>query len=156
MINSIKKDFVELYEILEANSSKKVSAIMPELLELMTRKVNSSGHATTFHKIGDETVAVFCYYHKTWEVVSIADYGKKANTATGLNTMCKEGVSTWTRQQRVKKQSESELLTKVANGEVEPIELGALMKQIQEDSKVITPREDGHGFATLEECLSSL
>ena len=61
---------------------------------------------------------VFCYYHKCWEDIATYTYGPKKSTASGLNTMCKEGVSNWTKQQRVAKQERSELLTKLGSGEV--------------------------------------
>lgn len=110
---TIKKAYVEIVELLEANSNKKVSTILPQLMELMTAKVSSK----TFMKDEDGNVThVFCYYHKEWEAVADVPYGAKANTATGLNTMCKAGVSAWSKQQRVAKKAKEELLAKVASG----------------------------------------
>jgi len=142
----VKKQFEELYTLLVDNKNKKVSTVLPQLIELMAKKNNASGKAQTFIKDEDGNVThVYCYYHKKWEDVTVAEYGSKKGTATGLNTMCKEGVSNWTKQQRVKKQAEAELITKVVNGELLPEDLKSVQDQLIEDSKIIVPRADGHG-----------
>lgn len=143
---TIKKDFVELHAILAENSNKKVSTILPQLVELMSRKNNASGQANTFIKDDDgNTIAIYCYYHKKWELLSQCDYGSKQGTATGFNTMCKEGVSKWTKQQRVKKQAEANLLTQVASKELDVEDIPTKQLEIAEEAKLILPREDGHG-----------
>jgi hypothetical protein len=142
----VKKQFEELYTLLVDNKNKKVSTVLPQLIELMAKKNNASGKAQTFIKDEDGNVThVYCYYHKKWEDVTVAEYGSKKGTATGLNTMCKEGVSNWTKQQRAKKQAEAELITKVVNGELLPEDLKSVQDQLIEDSKIIVPRADGHG-----------
>lgn len=147
----VKKQFEELHTLLEANKNKKVSTILPQLIELMQKKNNASGQANTFMKDEDGNVThIFCYYHKKWEEVTECEYGSKKGTATGLNTMCKEGVSNWTKQQRAKKQGEAGLLTKVVSGELMPDELPAEQARLLEESKVIKPREDGHGTDEVE------
>ena len=141
-MENIKKQFVEVYELLEANSSKKVSTILPELIELMSRKTNGGTNGHTYKKDDEGNVThVFCYYHKEWEDVTEVEYGAKKGTATGLNTMCKEGVSNWTKQQRAKKKAEAELLTKVASGELKPEDIAEEQARILEESKVIVPRQ---------------
>ena len=112
--SNVKKAFVELVELLEANENKKVSSIMPQILELVTSKAQTKTFITNDK---GEVVKVFCYYHKVWEDVSEHEYGAKASSASGLNTMCKVGVSNWTKQQRVAKQAKADLLERVANGE---------------------------------------
>lgn len=153
----IKKQFEEIYALLEANKTKKVSTLLPELAELMSKKSAGGTNGSTFHKIDDEVVAVYCYYHKKWELVSQVEYGKKAsNQATGLNTMCKEGVSSWTKQQRMKKLAEQELLTKVSKGDVKPEDIASEQDLILKESKVIVPRSDEHGFDLLADALEAL
>ena len=142
----VKKQFEELYILLADNKNKKVATILPQLIELMQKKNNASGQANTFLKDDEGNVThIFCYYHKKWEDVTVAEYGSKKGTATGLNTMCKEGVSNWTKQQRVKKQSEAGLLTKIISGELMPDELPAEQARLSDEAKVIKPRADEHG-----------
>ena len=142
----VKKQFEELYTILEENKNKKISSVLPQLIEIMSKKNNASGHANTFLKDDyGNVIAIYCYYHKKWEKLSECDYGVKANTATGYNTMCKEGVSNWTKQQRVKKVEESKLLTKVAAGELKVEDIALEQARILEESKIIIPRQDGLG-----------
>ena len=146
----VKKQFEELYTLLVDNKNKKVSTILPQLIELMQKKNNASGKAQTFMKDEDGNVThVYCYYHKKWEDITVAEYGSKKGTATGLNTMCKEGVSNWTKQQRAKKQAEAELITRVVNGELLPEDLKAEQDRLIEDAKIIVPRADGHGDSEL-------
>ncbi len=146
MNTSIKVAFKDLYTILEANKNKKVSTILPELIELMSKQGNSSGLANTFIKDDEGNVThVFCYYHKLWEDVTIAEYGSKKGTSTGLNSMCKEGVSNWTKQQRAKKAGESGLLAKLSSGEITIEDLPAEEARLAEEAKAIKPRADDHG-----------
>lgn len=155
-MTTVKKQFEEIYAILEENKNKKVSTILPTLMELMSKKNNASGTVNTFIKDDEgNVIAIFCYYHKKWELISECEYGNKRGTTTGLNTMCKEGISKWTKQQRVKKSAEAELLTKVSSGELAVEDIGAVQAEIIETSKEILPREDGHGFDSVEEAINN-
>lgn len=154
-MTTVKKQFEEIYTVLEENKNKKVSTILPQLIELMSKKNNASGQANTFIKDDEgNVVAIYCYYHKKWELISECEYGSKKGTATGYNTMCKEGVSKWTKAQRVKKTAEAELLTKVSSGELTVEDIAVEQARILETSKEIIEREDGHGFDSAEEALN--
>lgn len=147
-MSNVKKVFVEIAQLLNDNSNKKVSTILPQLMELMTSK-NGGGSdiGKTFIKNDqDEVVAIFCYYHKKWELISECEYGSKKGTSTNLNTMCKEGVSHWTKQQRVAKKGKEDLLNQVMNGEVAQDDIASAMEELELSSKSIIAREDGHGY----------
>ena len=151
---NVKKQYEELAVFLEANKAKKVNTIMPQLIEMMQRKNNASGQSSTFVKDEDgNVIAIYCYYHKMWELVSKAEYGSKKGTATGLNTMCKQGVSMWTKQQRNKKAEEALILTAVASGELAVADITAKQEEIADRSKVIEPRADGHGYESADEAM---
>lgn len=154
-MTTVKKHFEELFALLEENQNKKVSTLMPQLIELMSKKSHGGGNGSTFVKDDEgNVIAIYCYYHKKWELVSHAEYGAKAsNQATGLNTMCKEGVSQWTKAQRVKKLKEQELLTKVASGEILPEDIAVEQARIAEEAKEIIPRADGHGEDLISDLL---
>lgn len=149
---AIKKQFEEIYALLEANKNKQIKTVMADLLVLMQSKSSGSDLNRTFIKDDEGNVThVYCYYHKKWESVKVAEYGVKANTATGLNTMCKEGVSSWTKQQRAFKKAQADLLQAVASQELSPEELPALMEQLEVERKTIEVRNDEHGFDTAED-----
>lgn len=149
---AIKKQFEEIHALLEANKNKQVKTIMADLLALMQSKSSGSDLNRTFIKDDEGNVTyVYCYYHKKWESVKIAEYGVKANTATGLNTMCKEGVSSWTKQQRAFKKAQAELLKQVAEQALSPEELPALMEELEANRKVIEVRDDEHGYVTADD-----
>tara|TARA_R110001632_G_scaffold178976_4_gene298791 strand:+ start:1284 stop:1772 length:489 start_codon:yes stop_codon:yes gene_type:complete len=127
-MTTIKKDYQAIIAFLEANKNKHVKTILEELKGMCTKKTNDK----TFELDEDGNVLrVFCYYHKCWEDVDTYTYGPKKNTASGLNTMCKEGVSQWTKQQRVAKQSKELLLTKLGTGELEIDDLAAEQELIE-------------------------
>lgn len=151
-MTNVKKAYVELIAILEANSNEKVSAILPQILELCQSK--GSGVTNTVLKNDtDEVYAVFCYYHKKWELIDECEYGAKKSTASGLNTMCKEGVSNWTKQQRIAKQAKVELLDSITNGELLVEDLSEAQEAIEEARTVVVPRLDSLGFETEAECF---
>ena len=154
-MSSIKKAFVEIVEVLQANANELVGDILPQIVALASAKTGGGGgKATTFHKNEDGViVAIRCYYHGLWMSPEVVDFGKKASSATGLNSMCKDGVSKWTKQERTAKAASSQLLTDVANGDVEATDLTAVMADIEAERELRVAREDAYGFDTLEACL---
>lgn len=128
---TIKKAYIELHALLTANEDKKVKSILPEAIELMSAK-GAGGAASSVHKDADgNVVAVLDYYFKKWLPVSLVEFGKKANSASGLNTMCKLGTSLWTKQQREFKNGKEALLVDVQNGEVQPTEIQAKLDELE-------------------------
>lgn len=116
MTTHIKKDFVELVAFLETNKNKKVETILEQLKELCSSK---NVMASTLRRDEEGNVThVYCYYHKEWEDVSVIPYGNKYNTASGLNTMCKQGVNQWTKQQRVYKSTIAQIGSDLMEGKI--------------------------------------
>lgn len=151
-MTNIKKAYVELVELLQANSNKKVGSILDEVMQLCAAKSGGgSGMSTVLKDEEGNTIAVFCYYHKKWEFVAGVEYGVKTSTSSGLNTMCKEGVSQWTKQQRLAKQAENALLDQLAAGTLAVDELESARAAISEEKQQVVARADEHGFDTLEE-----
>ncbi len=135
-MDNIKSQYQAIYELLEANKNKKVSSILPELQELMTSKQKSKN----FKLDEDGNVThIFCYYHKEWEEVSTHPYGKKANTATGLTSMCKQGISQWNKQQKAKKAAESALLAALSEGTLDVKDLPKAQEDIALAAQEIIP-----------------
>lgn len=139
-MTTIKSQFVTLHNLIKDNEGKKLTPkLIAQFEELMTSKVM----AKTFKKDADGIVThIYCYYHKEWEEVASVPYGNKASTAHGFNTMCKEGVSNWTKQQRAMKQAKAKLLDEVSNGEVEASDLPSLLEEIELQAKTIVARSD--------------
>lgn len=139
---AIKKAYSELVELLEANKGKKVSSIMDQVLELATTKQSSKNFITDDN---GKVTHIFCYYHKKWEAIDEVEFGTKKHSASGYNSMCKEGVNQWSKQNREAKKAEAELLDKVASGELAPDDIQAERERIAEERTKIIPREDGKG-----------
>lgn len=133
---SIKKQYEEIVALLEANKNKKVSTVLPQILELCSAKQQSK----TF-KLNEEgqVTHVFCYYHKQWEDVSECEYGTKKSSASGLNSMCKVGYNQWSKQQRDYKKAKEQLLEDVASGAVPGDEVQARLLELEVNKSAIVP-----------------
>jgi hypothetical protein len=156
-MSNIKKAYVEIVELLEANEDKKVKSIIDQVRELASAKTSRASGDSALRDTDGNVVAIQDYYFKRFMPLvgnKAVEFGAKKNSSTGLNTMCKEGVSNWTKQQRVAKQANQDLLTRVANGEVAPENIGAEQAKIEEERKSIAPTE--LGFETKEEVVKYL
>ena len=100
-----------------------------------------------------EVIAIYCYYHKQWELVNDVPYGSKINTATGLNTMCKVGVSKWTKKQRDAKKGKEELLTNVASGDIQVSDILKFQEDIEITRLTMDTEDMPQGYSTEEEVL---
>ena len=138
---STKKSYVELVTFLRANKDKKISEILStdEFVSLIeSKKVQE----VTRYNDKDVLTHIYCYYHKEWESITECEYGNKASTAWGLNTMCKIGVNQWTKQQSVAKDAKTGLLNEVAEGKLLPADIGARITEIDEAKDKIKSRAE--------------
>ena len=142
MTTSIKKDFQAIYDLLKANENKKVATLMPQLLKLVQAKQSQKNFVTD--ELGNVT-HVFCYYHKKWEPIAEVEFGAKKHSASGLNSMCKEGVNQWSKQQREAKQAREDLLMMVSEGKEKAENLQDKLAEIETNRTRIEPRSDEIG-----------
>ena len=142
---TIKKAYVELVELLEANKGKKVSTVLEQVRELCESKTQQS---TVIKDADGNTIAIFCYYHKQWELVSDVEYSKKANTASGYNSMCKVGTSKWTKAQRVAKQANADILVELKSEKIKPADIEGIQADIESTRTTMDVTEKPGGFAT--------
>lgn len=103
--------------ILKENENKKVSSII-EMIEALQESTKSERSTTYIMDSNNEVFAIYCYYHKQWEIVSETEYGNKKSSKTGLNTMCKLGTNNWTKQQKNAKEEKSNLLEQLIEGKL--------------------------------------
>jgi len=167
--DTIKKDyqavmslFAQAIELMKTNKVKK--SVVEEATTLYneatfitaSKKSNGSGSNSTayFDPETRELVAVFCYYHKRWELVSHIEYGKKAGTKTGLNTMCKEGTSAWTKANRKLQKTRDELTQRMIKGELTSDEFKVEYEAIT--SSIEPHSDEDHSYATLQELLDAI
>lgn len=151
-VMTIKKAYAEIVDFLEANADKKVKSILDQVKEMASAKVSREGGSTFIKDASGNVVAILDYYFKKWMPLvgeKAVDFGAKKSTSTGFNTMCKEGVSAWTKQQRLAKVAEQNLLAEVSAGNVQPAEIPAKQAEIEATRKTIVTTE--LGFDTKEE-----
>lgn len=150
---TVKKAFQPIIDLLSLpeNANKKVKELLGEVTELCSAK-GAGGAATTF--VRDENgVVTFVrdYYFGLWFPTSHVDFGPKQGSPSGLNSMCKEGVSNWTKQQREFRTAKESLLTAVAAGEVAVDQIQAKLAELEDArTRVIPYSVEGLGFETLE------
>jgi hypothetical protein len=152
---NIKSEFQALVTFLQENQTKKVATIMPTILEMVTKKRQES----TFYKdASGKTIAARCYYFKVWFKVDEVDWSTKANTASGLNQMCKAGLSAWTKQQRTADLARANLLSEITTGQLVPHDIPTREAEIESArTKVdmtLVPTENY--FQTLADLLASI
>lgn len=152
--SNVKKAFQPIVELMQANPDVKVKTLLPEVLALVSaKKGGGGGKANTFHRDADgAVVAARCYYFNKWFLTSEVEFGAKASSASGLNSMCKLGLSQWTKQQNTAKKAKEQLLTDVASGVVPHSELTERLQQIELERDAIIDLPEGVvGYETLEE-----
>ena len=161
-MSTIKKDFQAIMALFQQSvalvDEHARNDLYNQALSLVSsKKSNGSGSSTTayFDPVTRDLIAVYCYYHKTWELVANIEYGKKSGTKTGLNTMCKEGTSAWTKAYRKSQKDKDALAQKLLRDEVTKDEYAEQYEAIT--NPAIEPHSDEeHSFATLDDLLAYL
>lgn len=148
MTTQTKKAYVGLIEFLEKNAGKKVSSILEEVKAMCAQKNNLKTFLVDENKT---VIAIFCYYHKQWELLSEVDYGAKASSATGYNTMCKIGVSKWTQQNKNVKAVEGRILAMLENEEITADQISETRETLQAEAREIDTTDMPVGYATIED-----
>lgn len=156
-MSNIKKAYQPIVDFLEANQDVKVSKVLAEVRNMASAKTASRVSNSFIRNTAGEVVAIHDYYFKRWMPLvgdKAVEFGSKKGTPTGYNPMCKKGVSNWTRQQKEAKQANSELLNRVASGEVAPGDIIAEQEAIEAARNSIV--ETDLGFATEDEVRAYL
>lgn len=142
---TIKKAYLDIVTYLKDNKYSKVETILPDIIKLCSAKRDKPDGSNYIKNADGEVTHLFCYYHKKWEDVTLAEFGKKNASPIGFYAICKEGISTQAKQQRVAKAANSELLDGVIDGSLNVSDLQKLRADIDTKRKVTVPRKDGHG-----------
>ena len=143
----IKKQFVELVALLENSKDKKVSSILSQVIEMAESKKRDS---TVIYNDDKSVKAIFCFYHKQWELIIETAYGSKASSASKLNTMCKIGVSKWTKQQSDAKKAKGQILDDVASGKIDPSEIKIKLDEVEVTRNLISDDNKPLGYTDEE------
>lgn len=153
-MQTIKNEFKAIVAFLQANQDKKVSSILPDILELASKK---RADVNFYKDASGKTIAMKCYYFKVWFKLDEVEWSTKANTASGYNQMCKAGLSAWTRQQREADKARANLLSEVTTGQLMPQDIPARELEIETKRTTIdmslVPTENY--FQTLDDLLAS-
>lgn len=162
MSTKIKKSFAPIIEMLNAaaEAGKSVQDILADAVSLASAKGRASAGPRELSYLKDDAgtvVAIRDYYFKRWMPLvgdEAVEFGKKSNTATGYNTMCKEGLSAWNAQQAVAKKATAQILADVESGDLEPTDIADRRGEIEEKRNAIIDTE--LGFSTRDEVVEYL
>lgn len=148
----------EIIAYLNDNENKKVSTVKNELINMISEltKRKTGPAQTHIRDANNEVIAIFCYYHKKWEILEHAEYGLKKHSTHGFNTMCKEGVSRWTKQNNKRKQIGNIILEELSSGILNAESIALRKQELEEECNIVIAREDGHGFDSIDQVKTEL
>jgi hypothetical protein len=155
---TIKKAFQPIMSLLAANMSATVEEIYKDVEALTVARVGAGGsNVTTSHRDEEgNIVAVRCSYFQKWFRTDEVEFGKKVGSASGLNPMCKLGVSAWTKQQSEFKKAKEDILAQVISGDVDPEDIAGIIDELEEKRVTIVELPEGiTGYDSLEDLLAA-
>ncbi len=157
----IKKAFVDLHNFLAENKQKKISTVFETLLNMMTAHPGGGGggESIVIRDAEENVVAIFCFYHKRWEMVTDIAYGTKASSKSGLYNMCKEGNSLYTKQNAEAKKASAGILARLQDPEslVTIEDIPVIQAEIEKERTVIVATsKPEHSYATRAEVFQAM
>lgn len=155
---AIKKVFAPVLAILESNLSASVADVIEQVRAVTSAKTGGGGGAATnFHRAEDGTVvAIKCYAFKKWMDPRLVPFGAKANSPTGLNTMCKAGLAAWNAAQSAYSKGKDAVFAELLEGALTNEQAQEKLNEL-EAAKSVVPElpADIQGFDELEDCLNN-
>lgn len=153
---SIKVAYTEIVNHLQANKNVQVSQVLPAIIEMASAQRTSSASLSVKDTEGN-IVALFCSFFKRWMPIvgsETVEFGLKASSSTGYNNMSKEGLSQWTKKQRVAKTATSAIIDQLENGEIQASDISSIRAEIEATRN--SPVETDLGYAEKQEVVSKL
>lgn len=143
----------DIIEFLNANENKTIKTVRADLTEMLEQLtiVNRPLGRTFLVGSDNKVFAIFCWYHKQWELLSEVEYGQKVSSSTGYNTMCKIGVREWTKEQKLLKLLPGECLELVETGKLKFEQVPDYRKKRTLEIKQINKDTMPKGYANQED-----
>lgn len=156
---AIKKAYEAIVKFMQDNDQKKVSTILPAIIDMCTAKRASSAN-TYIKDVDGQVVAIFDTFYKKWMALvgdEAVDFGSKAGSPTGFSNTCKEGNNEWTKLNRKRKNALASILDELKSGDLEPAGITDREVQIQKEfDAAIEAATTEKGFDTKEDVLEYL
>lgn len=143
-MNDIKKGLIELVKLVEARKGKVIDDKFIE--DFRYYCVSKKKSSVILLDADDKIVGKFCWYHKKWELFKDNEFGIKSGDSSGFNSMCKSGVSSWTRSQSAIKKLDAEALKKVKAGKLKINDIEKFVNNETEKLKVIEYPDKYKGY----------
>lgn len=147
----------DIMTYIEENKNKKVINIQENLNKMLNELtiVNRLGR-TFLVDDNNKVYAIFCYYHKQWELLSKVEYGSKVSSSHGYNTMCKIGVREWTRQQKELKLLGNEVLSQLESGSLTIEQVSDYKEKRTLEIKTINLETKPKGYASQDDIFKDV
>lgn len=153
---NVKVRLLPLVQFLIENQAKKVSTILEEVITLASPAPRATTTRTrapsAIRDDADNVVGIYDTYFKRWMPVvgsKAVEFGVKASSNTGFNSMSKVGQNHWAKSNGQAKAILDSLLDKVIKGELTPEQVAG--QKAEADALRITIEHTDDGFDTLED-----
>lgn len=157
---NIKKAFQPIMSLLAANMDATVGDIYTQAESLCAAKSGGGGQAAAVYVKNDAgedvLVGLHCSYHGLFFKPEEMPFGEKKSSASGFNTMSKDGLAKWTKQLGEFKKAKAEIVDKLKAGELELSDVDEYEATLEEKRQEIVPMEGVIGYETAEELIASL
>jgi len=142
----VKKVFEGLITLLQENEDKKVKTILPQILELARAKRRSNEGETYIKNADGAVVAILCSYYSKWMPTvgdKAVEFGKRVGTATGLNSMCKDGLNLYAEQKRIAVEATNKLMQDLRSKAVSQDNMDSILSGIEIKKELREPTDKG-------------
>ncbi len=144
-----KKAFEGILAILESNQNKKVSEIIEDIRD--TCKKNKAGARPKAH-LQKGILFLHCAYFNMWFNSEKQEFGKKGNSPTGKNNICKEGARLYQSAAAKFKRKSHELLRDIYAGTIKAELMGNYLIEYEKERDLV-PEPSVTGYRTLAEAI---
>ena len=157
-----KKTFVPIMDILLADTTATIDSVLDQIAPIAAAKQRGAtkGESAKNHlkDLEGNVVGIRCYYYKRWMPVvgaAAVEFGVKASSATGFNTMSKSGQSHWSKQHSLAKRELLNLFDQLEAGELAPEDISSAKQAIEDKRNEVVETEE-LSFDTIDELQEHL
>lgn len=135
----------------------KVKSITADAIKMCSAKQRTPRVLTHIRNVAGEVVGIKDLYFGRWMPLvgdKAVEFGVKTGSSTGMNPMCKLGLSQWSKQQSKARNDSLAILEDLKNGSLELKDIPKREAEIEAEKNAVIETE--MGFETKEELVEYL
>lgn len=159
VLQTLRPLYEELLNIVNTTPDMPASKVLVKLTPYIRKKSGKgsrSGKLAVYDQATGLPRALFCTYHKKWELVPAAHYTKKSTSPTGYATACAEGTLYRRKQLADHRRSLAHLMNQITDGLITQAELKAANERDNLLLKRIIPRIDQNAYESKADVVRAL